>query len=515
MNEQTFNYTNSEKCSNSSDNGWKDIDWKKAEEHINRLQLRIVKAVENKKWNLVKRLQHLLINSFYAKALAVKKVTSNKGGKTSGVDKVLWATDKQKYEAIKALNSNQYKPLPTRRIYIKKANGKLRPLSIPAMKDRAMQSLYLLALQPISETIADKKSFGFRKYRCCADAMEQLFTILSSKKSGKWILEADIKGCFDNIKHKWMLKNITMDKVILNKFLKAGFVYRRQMFPTSRGAIQGGTISPTLANLSLDGLEYEIAKHYFLTKKGKISYHQRNNKNQLHIVRYADDFVVTANNSKVLGEIKDIISKFLTERGLELSEEKTFITSIDKGFNFLGWNFRKYNKKKLIIKPSVKSLNNITRRISSIIKSNKTISQKHLIYKLNQVLKGWCNYHQPVCSKRIFKKLNHRMFNMIWRWSKRRHPNKSAKWIKNKYWMKKESRDWIFTDGKKATLIRPTDTPIVRHKRIKLDKNPYKDKEYFINKKIRRKKAKISAYKKTAAFKSNLTLMKDLEVKDA
>ena len=278
MNEQRFNDAKSENCLDySDDKKWEAIDWNIAEEYINRLQLRIVKAVETGSWNLVKRLQYLLTHSFYAKALSVKKVTGNKGGKTSGVDKVLWSTKEQKYQAVRDLKVKGYKPKPTRRIYIEKSNGKLRPLSIPTMKDRAMQTLQLYALQPIAETTGDKRSFGFRKYRSCADAMEQLFTILSSKKSGQWILEGDIVGCFNNISHQWMVDKVPMDKTMLNKFLKAGYIYKKQLFPTTKGAIQGGSISPTLANLTLDGLEHEIARNYFLTKKGKISYHQRNN----------------------------------------------------------------------------------------------------------------------------------------------------------------------------------------------------------------------------------------------
>jgi RNA-directed DNA polymerase len=330
--------------------------------------------VKKGNWNLVKRLQYLITNSFYAKVLAVRKVTGNKGGKTSGVDKILWTSDKQKYLAVKDLEIKGYKPMPTRRINIKKDNGNLRPLSIPTMKDRAMQTLFLYGLQPIAETTGDKHSFGFRKYRSCADAMEQLFTILSMKKSGQWILEGDIKGCFDNINHTWMINNINMDKTMIQKFLKAGFVYRKQLFPTNKGTIQGGTISPTFANLTLDGMEHEIAKSYFLTKKGKISYHSRNNPNQIHIVRYADDFVVTANNKEVLKSIKDILKTFLADRGLELSNEKTSITHINKGFDFLGWNYKKYNEK-LIIQPSVKSIKKVVKKLSEIIHENKTNKQ--------------------------------------------------------------------------------------------------------------------------------------------
>lgn len=504
MNETSLNYANSESISNDRiAHCWSQINWNKATIHVNRLQLRIVKAVEKKDWNLVKRLQYLLVNSFYAKALAVKKVTSNRGGKTAGIDKKLWITDKQKFEAIQELKIKGYNSKPTRRIHIKKSNGKLRPLSIPCIKDRAMQTLFLLSLEPIAETTGDKRSFGFRKHRCCADAMEQLFSILSTKRSGTWILEGDIKGCFDNINHEWMLNNIPMNPVMLNKFLKAGYSYRRQLFPTKRGAIQGGAISPTLANMTLDGMEQAIANAFFLTKKGNVSYHYRYNPHQINIVRYADDFVVTSNNKKVLIEVKKVISKFLEIRGLELSEEKTTITNIKAGFDFLSWNFRKYNEK-LIIKPSKKSINNIKKKISDFLRSNRTVKQKYVIYKLNQIIRGWCNYHQPVCAKVTFQKINGHMFNVLWKWAKRRHPNKSRKWIKQRYWRTVKSRNWVFgTDG--TVLINPSDIPIVRHQRLKLDKNPFKDEAYYIDKKKVRKQAKKQAWKNTAASKFNLT----------
>lgn len=514
MNGQNFNDAKSENRPDKSlEEQWQTIDWKKAGEYVNRLQLRIVKAVENGNWNLVKRLQYLITHSFYAKALAIRQVTRNKGRKTPGIDGVLWTNGKQKFQAIKELRTKGYKPLPTKRIYIKKSNGKLRPLSVPSMKDRAMQTLYMYALQPIEETLGDRRSFGFRKYRSCADAMEQLSTILSTRKSGKWILEGDIKGCFDSINHKWLLDNIPMDKTVLNKFLKAGYVYQKQLFPTTRGAIQGGTISPTLANLTLDGLEHEIERHYFLTKKGKFSRHSRCNPYLINIVRYADDFVVTSNSKEILFEIKEIIAKFLGDRGLELSEEKTIITNISDGFDFLGWNFRKYQEK-LIIKPSKKSIDSITERISEIIKANKTVKQEHLIYKINPVLRGWCNYHQCVCAKETFGKLNYRIFWMLWKWAKRRHPNKGSNWIKEKYWCTRRDRTWIFTDGN-AVLIRPTDISIVRHERLKLEMNPYTDQAYFLSKKEKRKKAKKETYKRTAAYRFNLTNMKDLQVKNA
>ena len=220
---------------------WNNIDWKKAEKFVNRIQIRITKAVIAVDYNLVKRLQYLITHSFYAKALSVKRVTSSKGKNTPGIDGITWNKSVDKMKAIYALDSKNYKCKPLKRVYIEKY-GKLekRPLGIPTMFDRAMQALYLLSLEPIFETKADNISFGFRKYRSGHDAMSHIFNLLAPKKSGNWILEGDIKGCFDNIQHKWLLDNIPMDKRILGKFLKAGFVFDKKLFPSNSGTPQGG-----------------------------------------------------------------------------------------------------------------------------------------------------------------------------------------------------------------------------------------------------------------------------------
>ncbi|MCK5849059.1 MAG: reverse transcriptase N-terminal domain-containing protein [Caldisericia bacterium] len=220
---------------------WNTINWKQAESYVNRLQIRIVKAVQNENWNLVKRLQYLLVNSYYAKLLSVKRVTTNKGKKTAGIDNVLWLTAKEKLNAVNQLKQKGYTAKPLKRVYIEKFGKKeKRPLSIPVMKDRAMQGLYLLALEPIAETTADRISFGFRKNRSAHDAMEYMFRLLAKQSSPTWILEGDIKSCFDEISHSYLLNNIPMDKKILKKFLKAGYIYQNELFPTTQGAAQGG-----------------------------------------------------------------------------------------------------------------------------------------------------------------------------------------------------------------------------------------------------------------------------------
>jgi RNA-directed DNA polymerase len=241
---------------------WHDINWRAVNENVRRLQARIVKATKEGKWGKVKALQHLLTHSFTGKALAVRRVTENQGKNTPGVDKVTWNTPESKWTAILDLKRRGYKPLPLRRVYIPKSNGKTRPLGIPTMKDRAQQALYQLALDPIAETTADPNSYGFRKERSSADAIGQCFNTLHRKSSAQWILEGDIKSCFDSISHEWLLAHVPMDKKILRRWLKAGYMEKETLLETDDGTPQGGIISPVLANLALDGLETEIRKRF-------------------------------------------------------------------------------------------------------------------------------------------------------------------------------------------------------------------------------------------------------------
>lgn len=480
---------------------WHEINWTVAEVVVNRLQIRIVKAVQAGKWRLVKRLQKLLCNSFYAKALAVKRVVTNKGKKTPGIDGIVWKKAEDKAKAIYELDTLTYHAKPLKRVYIEKYGKKeKRPLGIPTMHDRAMQGLQLLALEPIAETTADRSSFGFRRNRNAQDAMEYLFKLLSRSFSPQWILEGDIKGCFDHISHKWMLKNITSDKRVMKEFLKCGYIDKKKLFPTIEGSPQGGLISPAYANLTLDGLEDLLLNRYSTSSTGH--YNPNYNKHKVHLCRYADDFIVTADNKETLAEIKEIIGEFLEDRGLKLSEEKTVITNINDGFDFLGWNFRKY-KGKLLIQPSNKSKKKITQKLSLTVKHYRQADQDLLIKKLNEITKGWAEYHHCVCAKSTFSLIDHRLWEMLWKWAKRRHPKKNHKWIKARYWKNSGNRNWIFrTDA--AVLFQMSDMPIVRISSLDRKANPFLHQDYFERRMETHKKKRKEVFARSAAARGNI-----------
>jgi RNA-directed DNA polymerase len=459
---------------------WDGINWCKLKSHVSKLQARIVKAIQAGKQGKARALQWLLTHSFSGKALAVRRVTENKGKNTPGVDKVTWKTPAAKTNAIGSLKRRGYSPLPLRRVLIPKKNGKTRPLGIPVMKCRAMQALHLLALEPIAETTADLNSYGFRPERSTADAGAQCFNVLAKKVAAQWVLEADIQGCFDKISHDWMIANIPTDKATLKKWLKAGYVYQNELFPTVAGTPQGGIISPVAANMTLDGLEARLAEKFPRAKRDGL---------KMNMVRYADDFIITGNSREWLEhEVKPAVVEFLADRGLLLSPEKTKITHIDNGFDFLGWNIRKYNGK-LLMKPSKANVKAHLDKIREVIKGNKSAKQANLIKLLNPILRGWANYHSHVVAKKTFARVDNKVWSMLWRWAVRRHPEKGARWVKQRYFKTRGSRHWEFSatetkeDGtsRELILLLEADTPIHRHVKIKADANPHDPKwaQYF------------------------------------
>ena len=461
---------------------WDSINWDYHRTIVKKLQLRIAKATQLRKFRKVKTLQWLLIHSFSAKLVAVRNVMQNKGSKTPGVDGIIIKTPAEKLTLAKNMKRRGYKPSPLRRIYIPKAGNKkkLRPLGIPTVADRCQQALYALALIPVSEVTADLNSYGFRPQRCCADAIAQSFIALAKRVSPQWILEGDIKGCFDHISHEWMGNNICLDKVVMNKWLKAGFIETGKLFPTVEGTPQGGIVSPVMCNMTLDGIAQMLANN-FKQHKG------------INFIRYADDFIVTGHSKETLEkEVKPAITAFLKERGLELSQEKTKVTHITEGFDFLGQNVRKYpsqGKLKLLIKPSEKNIHSFLEGIRKVFRMARSTTQAELIQQLNPKIRGWANFHRGVVSKKVFSRIDNEIWHLSFRWAKRRHPGKSTKWVLAKYYKRIKGANHRFSgiesqkDGilQEVTLLLMSYTPIRRHVKILQSAHPFDGKydEYF------------------------------------
>lgn len=462
---------------------WHLIDWQRATRIVKQLQTRIVKAVKAQKWKRVRSLQRLLAHSTSAKVLAIRRVSENTGSRTAGIDGEKWDSAAKKQQAIAELTAKGYKAQAVRRIYIPKSNGKKRPLGIPTMKDRAMQALHLLGLEPVSETLADYHSYGFRPYRSCADAITKCHRLLSRKVSPTWILEGDIKGCFDHISHDWLLGNIPMNKRILDQWLQSGYLKKRQLFPTKAGTPQGSVISPTLANMVLDGLQDAIDEALNIRRTDK--YRTYKNPDKVHFIRYADDFIVTASSKEVLEQqVKPTIQNFLAQRGLELSEHKTLLTHMDEGFDFLGKNIRKY-KGKLIIKPSKQNVQIFLSKVQQTIHEHRTCKTVLLLLRLNVMIRGWAMYHRMDHAKATFKYVDHRIWWMLWRWALRRHPNKSKGWVKQRYYRTQGNRSWQLFDydnrRKIVYLFQASSIPIQYHTPIRANANPFdpNDEPYF------------------------------------
>lgn len=515
---------------------WSNIDWKVINKAVQKIRFRIFKAANNARsgigsWNKVRSLMKLLHRSFFALLHSIRRVTYlNKGKDTPGVDGLTIAN---RNTLIKEWNWSQVKFLPTRRVYIPKSNGKKRPLGIPAIMDRIAQAVLLLSYEAVFEGSFESNSYGFRPGRSCHDAIFDIFLGTSRNSVNKWVLEADIKGAFDNISHEYLLKRIQglPGSEMIRKWLQSGYMESSQFHATETGTPQGGIISPLLANIALDGLQTLLEPHkgesyYYSFQKDRCkSVRQRRKIPKYKFVRYADDFVVLSPKEEWLWEAKEIISNWLEERGLTLNENKTKITKIEDGFEFLGFLIRQHrgeylrtmsrefyrrlnkpNEKgkniappsipkdatytKVIIKPSKNKIKNLLDDIRDLVKSRGlAIPFGTLITMINSKVRGWCNYYRKVCSKETFNYIKFQLNGIIFRLLRRLHPNKKIWWLRKKYFTKYGGNNWKCfgtVQTRKGTrtvyLLNPADIVIVRHIKVK-DTNSTLDpqlKDYWI-----------------------------------
>ncbi|MCL6445396.1 MAG: group II intron reverse transcriptase/maturase [Alicyclobacillus sp.] len=454
-----------------------ELDWEAIECHVSRLQRQLANAVEHGNRKATRYYKWLIRNSWHVKMLAVRSVTQeNDGRKTPGIDGKTCLTPRERSELLEQVNLKR-KPLPVRRVYIRKKNGKQRPLGIPTIHDRVCQAIHKMAMEPEWDIQFEPNSYGFRSSRSTWDAIEQAFKILAPRRAPHWVIEGDIKGFFDNVDHEKLLARLAPeDRGFIGRILKAPIIEpQKGRIPNISGTPQGGIISPLLANIALHGMEKHLRELAF-----QMGFGRGRREPGVNIVRYADDFIITCKTKEQAEQFVPVIARWLHDHaGVELSLEKTKITHIDEGFNFLGFNIRKYGGK-LLIKPSKESKLSILRKVKSVLDMNKTATVETIIRTLNPLIRGWASYYSTVVSKQIYSYCDHRIYQMLWRWAKRRHPNKGRKWVKEKYFTRRGNRDWVFTNGQ-WDLIRMSDFPIIRHTKVQGSRSPFRpnDSDYF------------------------------------
>ncbi len=478
---------------------WNTLPWRKLEKKVFKLQSRIYRASQRGDVKTVHRLQKLLMSSWAAKCIAVREVTQdNQGHSTAGIDGQKSLSPKARMKLVKNLKITG-KTQPNRRVWIPKPGiEEKRPLGIPTISDRALQTLVKMALEPEWEAKFEANSYGFRPGRSAHDPVEAIYGHLRMKP--KYILDADISKCFDRINHQRLLEKLNTTPTLtrqIKAWLKAGVIDNNTILETDTGTPQGGTISTLLANIALHGMEECVKSLAEKTKPVRPSDGKREKMSRIGFIRYADDFVIIHEDLSTIKEAKTAIETWLNNMGLGLKPSKTRICHTMEplngekpGFDFLGFHFKHHkaginhsakntNGKvlgtKFIISPSENKIREQYRKLKETVNKHSNSPQYALINDLNRIIREWTKYYSTVCSRDIFRKLDHLLFLKLWKWANKRHSNKGKKWIKNKYWHPIRNSEWGFrTIGKiQVHLYKHTDTKIQRHTKVKGNVSPY------------------------------------------
>ena len=483
---------------------WHDVNWRKANRIVRQLRQRIFKATQNGDIKKVRLLQRLMLRSYSNVLVSVRRATQdNKGRKTAGVDRVLVKTPQQRMKLTTdlAMNNKDWQPKPARRIYIPKSNGSKRPLGIPTIRDRCLQGIVKNALEPYWEAKFEGCSYGFRPGRSVHDAIGKIYQSTRPNGTKKWVVDADISGCFDNIDHDKLLDSIGNfpARRLIRAWLKSGYVDSNTFHRTETGTPQGGIISPLLANIALNGLEKHIGVKYNCRGESM---------GKRILVRYADDFVILCESKEDALKAQETTEEWLKTRGLELSKEKTNIVHISEGFDFLGFNIRHYkvnNTKtgyKLLIKPSKKFVEKAKSKIREVFLRHNGQAVGILIAEINPIIRGITEYCRKVVSSSIFSSLDDYLFTRQKRYANRTHPNKSNKWKAGKYWGRlnfSRNGNWDFGDKSNgAYMLKFSWFTIERHSMVVKNASPDDPnlREYWENRGKTKDKSKASKYNK-------------------
>jgi RNA-directed DNA polymerase len=461
---------------------WDAIDWRVHEDNVVRLRRRIFTATREQDWAMVRSLQKLMLRSWSNTLVSVRQVTQrNAGRRTAGVDGEVALSSPERAQMAGRVHRTRssWQPMPVRRVYIPKSgNGKkrkLRPLGIPVLMDRCHQARVRHALEPEWEARFEPRSYGFRPGRGCADAIGALYITLNGPRAKRvWILDADLAAAFDRIDHVRLLEAIGTfpARDLIECWLKAGVIEEGEFTPTEEGSPQGGVISPLLMNVALHGLQGAAGVRYRTTgaRAGTVV------AGSPVVVRYADDVTVCCHSQRQAEQVKARLAEWLAPRGLVFNEDKTRIVHLDEGFDYLGFNVRRYRGGKLLITPSVEAVRRIRKRLAGEMRSLRGSNAMAVIARLNPIIRGWAAYYRGVVSSKVFAALDNYLWTLTYKWATHSHPNKSKKWVVRRYFGKfnKVRNDrWVFGDRTAVTdrgdvrhMVKFSWTNIVRHQLV-------------------------------------------------